>query len=170
MKLTYFHKNPGAIKIAIVIAAVLIVVVPLRNTIVLTFKYGELKSTMKTYLNANRNTAASNQDERLLEDFDHEKKIFEEVSKACQEYKVIVKQVDLPKMIDNGGVVTETQQILLEGDYVNILKSLRNINNALDAIKIANVKFEREENNKRIALVAHVIFQSVKLADENDEN
>jgi hypothetical protein len=169
MKIDYFHKNPNAIKLAVALAALLIVFVPLKSTIALAFKYNALKDRVKTYVTATQKSSITKSSDKLLSDIDHERKIFEEISRACQDHKVVVKQVDLPKTVNESGVITQTQEILLEGDYINILKSLRDISSSLDPIKVASIKFEREENNKRIALVAHIVFQSVKLADEDED-
>jgi hypothetical protein len=169
MKIEYFHKNPSAIKLLVTAIVVLLMVIPLKKTITLAFKYNDLKGSVKTYGANTNNTVSNVANDKLLLEVDHERKVFEEVSKACQENKVIVKQVDLPKIVSESDVMIQTQEILLEGDYVNILKSLDEISIRLEPIKIASIKFEREENNKRIALVSHIVFQSVKLMEENEE-
>jgi hypothetical protein len=169
MKIAYFHKNPSAIKLLVGVIAFLLVIIPLKNTIALAFKFKDLNGVVKSYAKSTKTTVNIVANDKLLLDVDHERKVFEEVSKACQEYKVIVKQVDLPKIINESDVTIQTQEILLEGDYVNILKALNEISVRVEPIKIASVKFVREENNKRIALVSHVVFQSVKLVKENEE-
>jgi hypothetical protein len=169
MIVEYFHRSPLLVKLTVMLVALLFAAIPLKNTIALAERYFDLKSSVNLYMRSTGRTQNVKANAKLLDAFDHEKKIFEGISKASQAYKVIIKQVDLPKIIENGGVVIQSQEIQLQGDYIDILKTLRDVNEDLEPIKISNARFERVEDNKKVNLVAHIFFQSVKLADAHEE-
>ena len=84
------------------------------------------------------------------------------VSRVCQSHLVRVNKI-LPMTISiEGEVQLVTQEIILQGDFVSLVKCLSSIHQELTPIKIGSLKFEKvETTNKTQALVLNLFLQSV---------
>jgi hypothetical protein len=164
--------NNKKVAIAIVVLiAVVIIFIAVKNTFQVARTYVKLNQQLNTV--NNRVSIKNPQEEEvnrfLLEEVDMEGEVFASISQSCQQNHVNLKQVHVPKILNDGDVVIITQQVTLQGDFIQILRCLQDIQAKPTAIKISSLRFETEEINKIKILVAQVYFQGVKLLQENNE-
>jgi hypothetical protein len=94
--------------------------------------------------------------------------VFEVVSIAAQAHHLIIKRYEPPYIQETDDVKRQTLHIVLEGEFVDILKCLQATDARLRGIKIASIKFNREDNNKRVSLVAGIVFQRLQVRSNNE--
>lgn len=161
MKLAVF-KSQTAKLATVILVAIVIVAVAGKGTLEAAGKYFELNRELKFM---DPLTPASSQrintNVFLLKETDLEREIFAALSRASQAHGVNLKQVYPSRIFNIDEVATISQKVTLEGDFIGILKSLRDIRH-MRGVKISSVKFETEQINKTDLLVAHIYFQGVK--------
>lgn len=165
----FFEKDPRIIYGVVFIAALLIVIIPVSNTISMFVHYGEIQGKLKAVSSSPEQPTISSSNDKLLEkDADYTKKVFGLLSESCKTNSVTVKQVELPRKSLTADVQIESQQITMEGPFVNILKALNEINEQIEPVKISSVAFRTETINKEKVLTSQIVFQSVKLQDAHE--
>jgi hypothetical protein len=165
MNLTVFKKNPLLLYALTAVVALALVWFPVINTVSLVNRYMSLQNLPDAAAVSQAHMRQANEVEALLTDEDQSKKIFNLLSASCQTNHVIVRQVEVPRVMQVNDIEVNDQKIMLEGRFTDILKSIDGISKELAPIKIASVVFELEHNtgNREKILVSHVIFKSVKI-------
>lgn len=92
---------------------------------------------------------------------DFQQIIFDGISVSCEKHGVRLKQINALKISDQNNLQMLTQEAVLEGGFVSILRALQETR-TLKGIKVVSLAFELEESNKVETLVARICFQGVK--------
>jgi hypothetical protein len=161
MKLSTYYGRPWVLYSISGLLVFLVLAIPLRNTFSLFTKYIRLQNVVSqaqhiTLKNKGLDAFSNFNEDTVVQ-------VFESVSMAAHANRVIIKRYESPQILQTEGKAQIlSQHVILEGEFVSILKCLQETNIRLTTVKIASLKFDREENNKRISLVARVIFQTVQ--------
>jgi len=170
MNLSLLYRKPLALYCIIGLLVMLLLIVPLTNTRVLFSKYTSLKRSLSKM----KNSKDVGEEEQFslfdtLQDVS-DAYIFKSVSVIAHQNHILIKKYEPSQILSNDDEVQyKTQQIVLEGEFVAILKCMQEVDSRLAGVKIASVKFDREESNKKVTLAARIIFQTVKISQENEE-
>lgn len=163
MTLRDLKSNPQLVYAVVPVIAFLLLALPVRPTVVLALKYFDLQEKLNSSTNTLQEPRLAT-DTLLLQEIDFAKKVFNDISYSSQLHKVVIKKIDLPVLtILQDEVIEQSQQITLNGNFVDILKTLDDIKEKLKPVKIVSIKFARIDNNKVVILEATVILQAVKL-------
>jgi hypothetical protein len=167
MRNSLIYTKPIVVYCLVALIVFLILILPIRNTLSLMLKYISLQETLKEVGIGSTPTSYTNE-QLLLVKADTITQVFEVVSIAAQSYNVIIKQYEPPHMENDGDVQIQTLDIVLQGEFVDILKCLQFTDTRLNGIKIASIKFNRQENNKRVFLVASIVFKRIQVISSNE--
>lgn len=167
MKRNSLYTKPSVVYCLAAVLVLAVLILPFRNTFTLMSKYLSLQNVLKqTNIDT---TSTSDTDESLsLLKADTITHVFEAVSIAAQSHNLIIKQYEPPYIQNDGHIEIQTLHIVLQGEFVNILKCLQTTDANLNGIKIASIKFNREDNNKRVNLVASIVFRKIQVTSNNE--
>ncbi|SKC59283.1 hypothetical protein [Ohtaekwangia koreensis] len=167
MKLSTHYSRPWVLYSISGLLVFIVLAIPLSNTFLLFEKYIRLQNVVSQA----RHITLKNKGLDAFSNFNEDTvvQVFESVSMAAHANRVIIKRYESPHILQTEGKAQIlSQHVILEGEFVSILKCLQETNIRLTTVKIASLKFDREENNKRISLVARVIFQTVQSSHEDE--
>ena len=146
----------GIIGIGIIVA-----ILSIESIVSLTSKYFDLQRNLETLeVSAVEEQPATSWE--VFEDIDLNKTVFESVSDAASVNKVVVKNINAPLIHKSDEHFLLTEEIILEGHFINLLKSVDLASKKLEHVKISSVKFERDNSPASKALFLKVYFQTVK--------
>ena len=168
MKAPSFYTRPFVVYCLTALFVLLVLLLPFRYTFSLLSKYISLQEAVEQ---ASFGEAISSRDEGGLFPFqkaDTITRVFETVSVAAQSHNLIIKQYEPPSIQDEGDVQIQTLHIVLQGQFVDILKCIQLTDAKLNGIKIASVKFNREESNKQVSLAASVVYRKIQVISNNE--
>lgn len=166
MKAPSFYTKSFVVYCLTAVFVLLVLLLPFRYTFSLLSKYISLQEAVEQ---ANIGEAISSEDELFsFQKADTITRVFEAVSIAAQSHNLIIKQYEPPSIQDEGDVQIQTLHIVLQGQFVDILKCIQLTDAKLNGIKIASVKFNREESNKQVNLVASVVYRKIQVISNNE--
>lgn len=168
MKILSLYTKPIVVYCLAVLLVLLVLVLPFRHTFLLISKYMSLQEALEQASISTTSAWDINNGSSSLLRADTITHVFEAVSIAAQSHNLIIKQYEPPHMQDDGDVQIQTLHIVLQGEFIDILKCLQFTDVRLNGIKIASIKFNREENNKRVSLVASIVFRKIKVISSNE--
>lgn len=145
---------------------------PLRSTFILLNEYFQLTSQLQkiTIGRVVERKIDKELEAMLLLDTDYQKDVFDMFSLSCQAQDVNVRLVEPAWSQSMDNVNVQSQQIVVEGDFISILKSLHNIQDDLRPVKISSVLFAKAEHDKHDILTAKIVFQSLeKLPNDHEQ-
>lgn len=168
--MTILKKHPVLVPIGIALISLIIVMPSASRTISLGVQYLNLKRQLSS--SGLRVPGAFETEARKLlpeVDIDPAKVTFDALSISSQQHKVLLRKAEPPKIAMSGDIEIHTQQIVLEGEFAPLIKTLNDIRDELKLIRISSLKFQTIEQNKKILLQAYVTFQYAKPTEyEND--
>lgn len=168
MKRYSVYTKPIVVYCLAVLLVLLVLILPIRYTFALMSKYISLRNTLEQ-ASINTTSASDIDESLLLQKADTITHVFEVVSFAAQSNNLIIKQIEPPHIQDDGDVEVQTLHIVLQGEFIDILKCLQFTDAQLRGIKIASIKFNREDNNKRVSLVASIVFRKIQITSNNEQ-
>jgi hypothetical protein len=132
-----------------------------RSTLAFVVEYFRLNGQLSD-LRRDASQPASFLDVKSFENVDINKSTFESVGKAAAKNDVVIERLEPSIITHQKDVLLFTKRMVLQGSYAGILKCLSDVAGELKNIKIASIKFIKEERGKNAVLVAEVFFQTVK--------
>ena len=163
------YDNPKLVYPLVGLLVCLILYVPVSATFRLLSNYKTLEGKIRNFSKGEIVAKQARANENLiLKEGTQARTIFEALSLSCKEHSILITEVNPPLHMQMDQVGIQIEQVTLEGDFTDLLRSLDDIKENLFPTKIASVRFNRVENNKQVKLLAHITFQSVKLP--NNEN
>jgi hypothetical protein len=160
----YRHSN--IIAVLGIITCGLILYLPIKNSINLFFEYRALSLQLQ---NAQSHPPPLQRDYtfRSFASVDLNKTTFAAISESAKRHNVTIKQMGTPVSFTNPGYSIETEEVTLEGDFLNLLRCVDDANAKLDLIKLSSAKFERDQSLSANALYVKLYFQAIKKEDGN---
>jgi hypothetical protein len=142
------------------LAAIILIYNSAGPTLRLIDRYAEVKSRLGQIQFPVRTNELKYPDE-FYKAVDINKEIFRALSRIRPETKVVVKEVNVPVTFIDKDVKLLTQDVVLEGDFVDVIRCLDDIERELGFIKIASIKFEVIQIARTSTMQSHVYFQMV---------
>jgi hypothetical protein len=155
-------KKPRLVVSALIGIAMIIVVIAGQGTIDLVGRYFELKAELKAVNQTAPLSRQARYSADALKEIDLNATIFRTISEAAQRTKVRVKRINSPVIFDEDDYQTVTQEVVLEGDFVNSVKCLSETSSKLKYIKLCSLGFERDQSPKNNVLYTKAYFQIIK--------
>jgi len=162
-------RDPKIIYGVTAIVVVLILVVPISKTVTLVTRYFELKAVVAQQVLI---TGGNGQEKSIWKYHrvpdDRVRDVFDHVSQAAHSHSVIINRFDAVQNFAADKVDVESQPVVLEGNFKDILRSLQVVADSLGNVRIASVGFRKEERSKKAILLSRVVFQSAKIRQDHE--
>ncbi|HYF68647.1 MAG TPA: hypothetical protein VD884_10945 [Ohtaekwangia sp.] len=157
--LVYRYNNLFLVVITILV--MMIVFVPLRNTLNLTTRYFSILQRQNNLHNHFSDTLPVLSLDKL-EEVDIDKNTFQILSNAAQRNHVIIETMESALVVPQSEHDLFTKKISIRGTFISIMNCLSETVSNLNYIKITSITFEREQRGKSHVLMASVYFQTIK--------
>jgi hypothetical protein len=169
MKLLHLFENDHRlIYVTVGLTALLLVLAPVVKTINLYTSWIELNNKLNSMAVKLDPSMRQTMSENILSREGNDHQLLELLGKSSAQHQVIVRKIEVPKVAASGTVEIESQEIMVEGHFINILKALENVSDGIRPTKISSIAFKTERVNKENVLTANIVFQSVKMVETNE--
>jgi hypothetical protein len=158
------YKNSRFVTTSLFVVTVIIAVIACKNTVWMVFRYFELQNGLKAISHSPRLSRQTEYSIEEMESVDLNAILFSLLSQATNKSKVKVKNFNYPALVSEDNYQTITQEVILEGDFVNTLKCLRETGTQLKYVKLCSLTFERDLSPKNNVLYTKAYFQVIKIA------
>jgi hypothetical protein len=88
--------------------------------------------------------------------------ILHKAAEGSDHNKVLFKNLSQPSSYREESLEIETYEVILQGDYIGLLKTLVFMEDSLESGKVVSVKFNVEKNREVKQLAAHIFIQTSK--------
>lgn len=157
-----FFENPQMVKTGIVLLAVILSAIAIRGTVSLAARYTRLSGLIESLSNK-PSAKVKHYEDSLFTEIDLDRAILERYGRSALENNVVIRGL-APAVLAKGKDFTiVTKEIMLEADFVGLLKCIRDCQNDVGAIKIASMRFEATTNSRKRTLQARVYVQHVQV-------
>ncbi|MBT1705598.1 hypothetical protein [Chryseosolibacter indicus] len=155
------YKNRRLIKWLIIAIAALVCFASGRHTFSLFQRYITLSNN--DGLAEQLNVTASKYPSEAFNGGRRSDVIFDAISTAARNNQVTIKKINSPVLFEESTYELLTEEVVLEGDFVKIISCINEAESKMDFIKIASMKFEREQQSaKSETLLLKIYFQWIK--------
>jgi len=166
-KLIYKHTS---IAVALLIfVGVLISFVALRNTGALVLQYFDLKSTLAALPDIAPQAAPKKKD-AIFKEIDLNAVLFKSITESARTHNIQVKNINTPTVSNNSDIIVLTEEVRLEGGFINTVKCLEEAFRELEQVKLSSVRFERDLTPRSNALFTTVYFQTIRRNESKANN
>lgn len=171
---TYRQKNK-LLFAAAAITMIIVLLVPVRKTYSLFQENQLLDNELLMGQRAPQELVFYRQEMQALQkvihfnasDLDLKEDILTNAAMACNQHQTVLINLQAPKVHTENDFRIETYEVILKGDYINLLKVLVYMENHLVSGKIVAARFLMEKNDRTKHLMAHIYVQTSK--DQSNE-
>lgn len=166
--------------IAIVVFAFILYKVAISGTVELSFENGDLKEQISNNQNAPQQIKTIKKKiakiEQLVGDevgdeTDPHQMLLGMVTQYCQQNKLTLKEFPHPFVLEDKGYITKTAKVVVEGDFIYLLKLVYHLESKYKVGKVVSVDFEAKKQlrTRRRKLNSTIYVQNIKrINDEKD--
>lgn len=158
-KLIYKHTSfavAGLIAVGAIVGFI-----ALSNTAGLLFRYFDLKSTLESLPDVPQ-VATRDHTNPVFEEVDLNAVLFKAVTEAARTHSIQVKNINTPMVSSNPDFQVLTEEVTLEGGFVNTVRCLEEATRELKQVKLSSLKFERDQTPRSNALYTTAYFQTIR--------
>jgi hypothetical protein len=162
------YKKPLWVSAALILLGCVMIFVAVRKTGSLWSEYFALRSTAASFEDFPVDELP-NHVQPTFEEQDINTVLFKTISESARNNKLTVRNISTPVSFQMADIALLTGEVVLEGDFVNVIKCLDHMREQLKWIKISSLKFERDMSPKSEGLYTKAYFQMIK-KNEGDSN
>jgi hypothetical protein len=167
--LSYRQKNQIT-AIATIVTFLVVLLVPVRRTYLLYVDTKRMEEEVLLAERAPAELAFYRQETQALQkvihfnetDVDLKEDILNQAAAACAKYGAVLINLQAPGVHTESDFRIETYEVILKGDYINLLKALVHIENQLVSGKVVATRFLLEKRETTGEILAHIYVQTSK--------
>ncbi len=161
MKLVDFFREAKFIRGMVASVTALILIISLSRTFLLVVEYRALSEQLSAFENMTFEPVKYRADD--FKSTDVNSILFDAISTSARMQNVEVNNINSPKVNLTDDIKLITEEIVLGGSVVDVLRCLDQANKNLGLIKVSSLRFERVQKSKSEKLLTTVYFQMVNV-------